>query len=130
MNTQRPSLAVIGRAVDLRGEALVLAAREVVALEDGLLPQHGAAPAADDLLGGRGGPHVLHLPGVHLGGGGGGRHQRPPSREFHAGEPGSGRGAVAGRGLPGCGGEEEEEEEGARGRGGPGMGRRGSGRSQ
>jgi len=53
MNTQRPSLAVIGRAVDLRGEALVLAAREVVALEDGLLPQHGAAPAADDLLGGR-----------------------------------------------------------------------------
>lgn len=38
----------------MRGESLVLAAREVVALEDGLLPEHGAAPAADDLLGGRG----------------------------------------------------------------------------
>lgn len=61
----RTNLSVIGRAVDLRGEALVLAPREVVALEDGLLPEHGAAPGADDLLGGGRRPHVLHLAGVH-----------------------------------------------------------------
>uniref|UniRef100_A0A0A9TZ33 Uncharacterized protein n=1 Tax=Arundo donax TaxID=35708 RepID=A0A0A9TZ33_ARUDO len=37
----------------------------MVALEDGLLPEHRAAPAADDQLGGRGRLHVLHLPDLH-----------------------------------------------------------------
>lgn len=64
--SERADLAVVGRAVDLRREALVLASGEVVALEDGLLPEHGAAPGADDLLGGGGGGlRVLHLRGLH-----------------------------------------------------------------
>jgi hypothetical protein len=57
---EQSHLSVIGRTVDVRGEALVLASGEVVALEDGLLPEHGAAPAADDLL-----PRGLHLARLH-----------------------------------------------------------------
>jgi hypothetical protein len=56
-------LAIVGRAIDLRGESPVLAPREMVALEDCLLSEHGTAPAADDLLGRR--LRVLHLCGLH-----------------------------------------------------------------
>jgi hypothetical protein len=60
---EEADLAIVGRAVDLRGESPVLAPREMVALEDCLLSEHGAAPAADDLLGRR--LRVLHLCGLH-----------------------------------------------------------------
>lgn len=36
----RQNLAIVGSAIDMRGQAFVLAARKMIALENGLLAQH------------------------------------------------------------------------------------------
>lgn len=57
------NLAVVGCTIDLRGQAFVLASREVIALEDGLFPQYGSISLFHHLLwllgyGRHFGPHV------------------------------------------------------------------------